>query len=160
MTPNYSSRDERKQAAQNAAITAARTGVEYCPQSPDTPETNGEIEHVSNWALWLSCRKHGYTDESHAYGVPVAFAQRLERERDQLKARVVELEAWQPIETAPKDGTWILTYRPKEHGISIHETRWQKSFSGDKYQWGGVGSSFPENSQPTHWKPLPKPPTT
>jgi hypothetical protein len=63
---------------------------------------------------------------------------------------------WQPIESAPKDGTLILawfraqTYYPAHIGLS----RW---WEGDKFNapnWadgGGLG-------EPTHWQPLPAPP--
>ncbi len=61
-------------------------------------------------------------------------------------------EEWQPIETAPKDGTHILVWRPDE-GDRKHKAHagicyWRKNcwYTSRRYQ------------QPTHWKPLPAPP--
>jgi hypothetical protein len=65
---------------------------------------------------------------------------------------------WQPIETAPKDGTtivgWskengadILFYGMTEHDDVIEEG-WLYHF--DFQTWP---------TKPTHWMPLPKPPT-
>ena len=68
---------------------------------------------------------------------------------------------WQPIETAPKDGTNILAW-PCSDGWGdeyfpyvvqwvdaneYHEGMWREA-AGEKYDW----------FNPTHWMPLPEPP--
>lgn len=63
---------------------------------------------------------------------------------------------WQPIETAPKDGTWIWAYWPE----AIFEDRqcpavWE--YHVDGYRWTDPADSK-EFVQPTHWMPLPAPP--
>jgi len=84
-------------------------------------------------------------------------------------ARVQEERQWQPIETAPKDGTTVLLW-------------WRSEFAGDVVDWwacgewkvfgdgskGWIGESFYTSepdfwtrliaARPTHWMPLPSPP--
>jgi len=70
----------------------------------------------------------------------------LEREVAELRAR---LPVWLPIETAPKDGTWLLLW---DSGLVIIEIgRWAKLLN---YWMGDDG----ERSIPSHWMPLPEPP--
>ncbi len=64
---------------------------------------------------------------------------------------------WQPIETAPKDGTHVLLYRSGEYA-SLHEGYWKLSHFGGSHAWGGAGWTFAGFDQPTHWMPLPAPP--
>ncbi len=79
---------------------------------------------------------------------------------------------WQPISTAPKDGTEIIAFRP-DQGVFV--CRWgtleefvPKDMNGDPMvdydedfahwwhdRWGWMEGS----DAPTHWQPLPKPPT-
>jgi hypothetical protein len=59
---------------------------------------------------------------------------------------------WQPIDTAPKDGTDIIVYRPKFDGPYIPEVGtdyWHERLNC----WGNSRSNTP----PTHWQPFPKP---
>jgi hypothetical protein len=63
-------------------------------------------------------------------------------------------QGWMPIESAPKDGTWLLMYR----AIGVAQSRWQWNVFGTEQEWGGDGWSYPEWDQPTHWMPLPPPP--
>jgi len=61
---------------------------------------------------------------------------------------------WMPIETAPKDGTSILGYwMGGQHDCAIHAT---KFFKG---RWWEPNEDFPQ-STPSHWMPLPAPPTS
>lgn len=82
-----------------------------------------------------------------------------------------ELEAgpWQPIETAPKDGTVILLGFPPSkylsgtvrcgawvqngchinHGTGLDGTGWFALY---------ISSGFVKVKEPTHWMPLPNPP--
>lgn len=72
------------------------------------------------------------------------------------------LGGWQPIETAPKDGSDVLIRCP---GDSVHEARWI-DWSNSRYDlrhrltgwyWAGYdGAVGPV--LPTHWRPLPPPP--
>lgn len=59
---------------------------------------------------------------------------------------------WQPIETAPRDGTWFLAYSPD--GITLGVARWHGG--------GWADSSDPYDDchewRLTHWQPLPTPP--
>lgn len=61
---------------------------------------------------------------------------------------------WQPIETAPKDGTSILVAVYEESGDYWGEdiVAWNPTNGWDSagYDW--------DHSQITHWMPLPEPP--
>lgn len=79
-----------------------------------------------------------------------SFAAARDRLRLAVDAAVrEERESWQPIETAPKDGTEILavtTYagEPYIDVVSFAHPYWIRS---NRYA-----------CRPTHWMPLPKPP--
>lgn len=60
---------------------------------------------------------------------------------------------WQPIETAPRDGSDIIVYRPKANGDYIPHVGVDYWFKG--YCWGKSN----HECQPTHWTPLPEPPS-
>jgi hypothetical protein len=59
----------------------------------------------------------------------------------------VPVMTWQPIETAPKDGTVLLV-----HGERGVELGWCVL---SRWYWHGRNSV---TEQPTHWMPLPEPP--
>lgn len=63
---------------------------------------------------------------------------------------------WQPIETAPKDGSRILLYWPKTTRIPIKIIigNWRGDY------WSNDLLYFDEEKRncPTHWMPLPEPP--
>jgi hypothetical protein len=65
--------------------------------------------------------------------------------------------AWQPIETAPKDGTKILGYDPLAEDCVVIRWTGFGDFSEEavcwRIQWSGQ-----ENPDCTHWIPLPEPP--
>jgi hypothetical protein len=82
------------------------------------------------------------------------------------------MSEWQPIATAPKDGTAVLVYgpgmRPEDSGYSI--AVWndnaamllmgKSGFSAMVAGWIAYSDSQIDiESQPTHWMPLPAPPT-
>jgi hypothetical protein len=58
---------------------------------------------------------------------------------------------WKPIETAPKDGTWVLLARGGITGRIA--CLWDKDYAG----WMNVRAGY-EFRAPTHWMPLPEPP--
>lgn len=65
---------------------------------------------------------------------------------------------WQPIETAPKDGTWVLLWCRSNNPL-ILVGGYSREFLQD-YSWEGWidrynGEDVPT---PTHWRPLPEPP--
>jgi hypothetical protein len=70
---------------------------------------------------------------------------------------------WQPIETAPKDGRYVIVWPPTFTGV-VSCARWDE----DKYlkrprpYWSRTDdmgrSTMSREKQPTHWMPLPPPP--
>lgn len=65
---------------------------------------------------------------------------------------------WQPIETAPRDGTHILLLDEVSGWIgSGNVSPVNRSYWGE-WDQKGYGAMFPH--QPTHWRPLPAPPET
>lgn len=69
---------------------------------------------------------------------------------------------WQVIDTAPKDGTWILGRRPRiERYTGIlryekHKTFWGKTSHVPLYGWNyGRNIESMNLWEPTHWQPLP-----
>ena len=65
---------------------------------------------------------------------------------------------WLPIETAPKhDGAVIWAYSDGEQA----RMRWCVTPDGDLWIWDDeiLSDAEPDPLQPTHWMPLPPPPT-
>lgn len=71
---------------------------------------------------------------------------------------------WQPIETAPKDGTAILLC--DEESGKWDNQQWSSCVVGwwdtdDEPEWrdnGDMGCNGQCEYEPTHWMPLPEPP--
>ena len=86
----------------------------------------------------------------------IVEARRLNKENERLKADAGLIE-WQPIETAPKDGTDILVMT----GETMHVVRWI-NIHGDFDYWAvddnKHGPFTLRGKAPTHWMPLPEPP--
>jgi hypothetical protein len=64
---------------------------------------------------------------------------------------------WQPIETAPKDGSYVIV------GKSTWRISWQASWGEHSlakttYGWSRFNSQGQDFLLPTHWQPLPEPP--
>ena len=63
---------------------------------------------------------------------------------------------WQPIETAPKDGSEILGWC---HGLGRHIVSWGcQPQHNPRHFWISSTCNINHIDQPTHWMPLPAPP--
>ena|SRR3990167_3521283 len=86
------------------------------------------------------------------------------------------MSEWQPIETAPKDGTEILVYYEFATVPIVHIARWDDDrfdqWEGERFAskadkigwWSYVETSVSQHkldefNTPTHWMPLPAPPS-
>lgn len=68
-----------------------------------------------------------------------------------------EGQAWQPIETAPKDGKEFLAYPCDVSDMGV--IRWDCDPEDESGQcWRGQDNERIENDPPTHWMPLPAAP--
>jgi len=67
------------------------------------------------------------------------------------------MSAWQPIETAPKDGREIILFFPtyKENQIAVYRYN-----EDGPLAWEGIGgwSDVEGEDAPTYWMPLPEAP--
>jgi hypothetical protein len=74
--------------------------------------------------------------------------------------------AWQPIETAPRDGTWVLVFGHTKAGPRSTVARYMiEPNLGEHWEIAVVGREHPScnvihhcHVHPTHWMRLPKPP--
>ena len=78
---------------------------------------------------------------------------------------------WQPIETAPKDGTTVLGYNEQGHEIMEwveaatdcpdqpgNDEGWLGIYAWPGRSWGSDKFTHEGQGQPTHWMPLPAAP--
>lgn len=73
------------------------------------------------------------------------------------------MSEWQPIETAPKDGTTVLLYREVVPFKVVGYGRWEdvlgiSGWISYGFHRGGGDASNLGLAAPTHWMPLPAPP--
>lgn len=79
--------------------------------------------------------------------------------RDDITARYENTlrsldDGWRPIESAPKDGTWVLGYWPTVCPQDrINTMQWYVSVFDGSY-WMDAGNHL-DWLEPTHWMPLP-----
>lgn len=64
------------------------------------------------------------------------------------------MSEWRDIATAPRDGTWVLIA-----AVDLHpcDAQWARDDFGDNEGWFDAAGFF--STQPTHWQPLPEPPS-
>jgi hypothetical protein len=67
--------------------------------------------------------------------------------RSCIESAAQEAEGWRPIETAPKD-VWVLVWTPTRSTVAYRKA---------EGSWRDVGGGL--FIAPTHWMPLPPPPT-
>lgn len=68
-------------------------------------------------------------------------------------------DEWQPIDTAPRDGTRILGWCGNYTDICYLENKWIDSAVGLQKVWMTDSCvDFGGYENPTHWMPLPNPP--
>jgi hypothetical protein len=78
---------------------------------------------------------------------------------DEREAATLKANPWQPIETAPKDGTPIVLLLPlagnlREGDRRVYEGRWHEA----QEKWTSL-NGFLLFDGATDWQPLPLPPT-
>lgn len=117
------------------------------------------VDKDGSWAEMNSDMENGCIDSKGVASAALAIAY-ADHCTAPLLARITELEAaqtWQPIESAPKDGTRILTIDPDF--VGLHEgadvARYTGAFGG---AWLDNARHIPDTVYPTHWMPLPTPP--
>lgn len=69
----------------------------------------------------------------------------------------IATQGWQPIETAPRDGTWFWGFWPDCHEDQNRycSTSWLDDSDESRFV---DDSDWRDWQQPTHWMPLPPPP--
>ena len=65
---------------------------------------------------------------------------------------------WEPIETAPRDESALLLWFPDAE-LKVRAAFWSPDGDWFEYEWSGHPITD-LCGQPTHWMPIPKPPTT
>ena len=111
--------------------------------------------HKSEREVWdqLNELRTQLTKTEQLWQVAQGRCDGLEEKLAKAEQRVAE---WQPIETAPKDGTVFLGYKLGQFRECYKVPR----DDCDMWCFGGVSGAddlFP-NIKPTHWMPLPTPP--
>ncbi len=65
-------------------------------------------------------------------------------------------DQWQPIETAPTDGVWVMAFEPNEVTTQFDCTHWITHMYHNG-QWMDQDDCLVVRN-PTHWLPLPEAP--
>ena len=116
----------------------------------------GLRERFDEFKQALSDAGHPLTNENG--NLPLGALQALVAERDALAAR-----QWQPIETAPKDGTYFLMGNAGGAFVGHYKSHAESGYRFDS-PWRCVMLNCWHMSEetryagPTHWMPLPPPP--
>ena len=133
-----------------------------------TDEERELVERLREQSTWLWCEDEP-TEAADAMRAAASLIERIAKERD-------EARKWQPIDSAPKDGTVVLLWggrldwykddlnEDEKHLHNRPVTGWwgrQPDWSTENTIWrycsydSGI---YGEYENPTHWMPIPTPP--
>jgi hypothetical protein len=124
---------EREPLAFDALIAAYQRGIEWARENGSTPAEAAEAAKAA----------YDYADK-----ITSPFAS--------PPAQEAVTDAWQPIETAPKDGTWFLGYRPSPSvQDSIEVWHWDATADTDGAPGFWVNAADSNlDAYPALWRPL------
>lgn len=172
-TPDHDDMHDDGDMAAAASCYAIGASSPACHKEAVCLSEQGDCPQEWPWAESWWKPKSPRRDLIRAAALIVAEIERLDRSADRDKgdgaaplSRDGEAErGWRPIETAPKDGTRILLIKV---GWDTYEGR----LGHTNYVWWGVIGYWSEEwgnwndgvepsglADPTHWMPLPEPPT-
>jgi hypothetical protein len=79
---------------------------------------------------------------------------------EELEAKLAQAQTWQPIETAPKDGTKFLAYWPDHlgNGSDCVVTTWFGPWATGSELVFQTAFEWAHERNPTHWMPHAAPP--
>lgn len=123
-----------------------------------TPQQKDEWARINELD---GCIGEGTTRANEREAV-IAKAEQMQAYAD---ARVMEAQQWQPIETAPKDGSTILVWF-RQHGamtvcwgdLDYDHTSEYANWLVDDHKHGPYPVRGYSRGDDTHWMPLPAPP--
>lgn len=88
--------------------------------------------------------------------LPMMVLHEVKQALQSLPAIEQAMQGWQPIETAPKDKTMVALLHVGANGYRRYGVGWHMPLTG----WQGWPHEPGEDyAAPTHWMPLPTPPT-
>lgn len=96
------------------------------------------------------------------YGKAPFYFNAQEAAWEAWQAAIASMAGWLPIETVPKDQTKVLMYCPNTRRSTVAEGSILVRPDGESWTFGGhtwFPSVYPDIPAPTHWQPLPAPPT-
>ncbi len=121
-----------------------------------SPEVNALLDRINgagrsqhNTSEWQT-PEDWYSPEGEP---PCSLNERIQDAVDTLDETFIALKAaseWQDIETAPRDGTFVLALEDDD----IYKARWQS----EGYWSAWCGQPVVHSPGPTHWQPLPSKP--
>lgn len=98
-----------------------------------------------------------YSDDNRAFKSVWDYLKIRTLERELAQSR----EGWQPIETAPKDGTAIIVSNDCGSWVAKYWAIYQSGYKADS-PWFSLMLNHDHMPRggglPTHWQPLPNPP--
>ena len=135
--------------------TPALLPCPFCGATDDDNDLRRVID--GEWEnCWIECDKCG------AQGPHVAMQPAKNLADDEASAAAAaawnQRSAWQPIETAPRDGTEVFVWDGAKAVVAVSE----HDFFGDVIHWPIDEWGDKRRDQPPvdgiHWQPLPSPP--
>lgn len=98
---------------------------------------------VAEYLHWRKVNPHIKGGENYSKRMQAALS---------TQAELLKACEWQPIETAPKDGTMFVAWSKRDGMMNM------VFYSQSSSETWSLGGRI-KNPEPTHWAPLPKPPT-
>lgn len=113
------------------------------------------------WAAYQGTREHAQTALTNYQKARKDLEQALDAQAAEI-ARLNAIQAWQPIETAPRDGTAILLGSSDGAWIAKYDPVYPSGYR-PKNPWFSLMLNHDHmgrmpNTKPTHWMPLPAAP--
>lgn len=119
--------------------------LDFCPFCGGNPEIISLSKTPPYGRTFVLCPSCGSTGPAARRDVAIQ-AWNKRPERDALR------ESWRPMDTAPRDGSEILIYDPRE-GYGVNQAKWD--------EWAAAWVEVIEEHgrfEPSRWMPLPAPP--